>query len=200
MQGRKIFRPRLGGSIGGGGCDHPYQGTGNRKSREVAGMRARYRIASVRRYGCGLLCRWLSGAEIDNGAKVSAFFFGFLEPESIGYRCTEIPGKPEKVFGGLCAFLFLFGGRVGVQNSPPLEGCPKGGVVGWVASARRYWPPYGLLRRFAPRNDGVGELVGTFTGGCNHPVRLRRPPLRGRGIGGALSPGPSPASGRGVVV
>jgi hypothetical protein len=46
-----------------------------------------------------------------------------------------------------------------VPNSPPLEGCPKGGVVG--VFTHEAW-------RFV-------FLV-------NHPVRLRRPPLQGRGI------------------
>jgi hypothetical protein len=47
----------------------------------------------------------------------------------------------------------------GVLNSPPLEGCPKGGVVG-----------------------GFTHEAWYFVFLVNHPVRLRRPPLQRRGI------------------
>ncbi len=56
---------------------------------------------------------------------------------------------------------------MGIAYSPPLEGCPKGGVVvGW-----------GIAVIFI-------EVGNTY----HHPVRLRLPPLRRRGILGGIFP------------
>jgi hypothetical protein len=124
--------------------------------------------------------------------KLSAFFFGFLEPESIEYRGTEIPGKPEKVFVGLCVFLFLesigdagkvvFWGAMMLMNSPPLDGWPK---VGVVAPGSEGVPPsttiksLSLSRFFLPQ---AGERGGSWDFCTPSPPLAEEKGGRGEGV------------------
>ncbi|MGA1410644.1 MAG: AEC family transporter, partial [Prochlorotrichaceae cyanobacterium] len=88
-------------------------------------------------------------------------------------------------------------------NSPPLEGCPEG--AGWFSVPLRGLPPRQAMPATPPREGNFkrslfpsipllwrgapkGRGGSAFHDEVNHPVRLRLPPLHGRGILNDRSP------------